>query len=63
MSRTVIAGIDGSPASLAAAEWAAREARRRRLPLKRAAWSTAARPPGSSTTPSTRRPYAGPHCA
>ncbi|WP_314250770.1 universal stress protein [Streptomyces sp. DSM 40907] len=34
MSRTVIAGIDGSPGSLAAAEWAAREARRRRLPLK-----------------------------
>ncbi|MCX4776223.1 universal stress protein [Streptomyces sp. NBC_01264] len=34
MSRTVIAGLDGSPASLAAAEWAAREARRRRLPLK-----------------------------
>ncbi|WP_371613994.1 universal stress protein [Streptomyces sp. NBC_00454] len=34
MSRTVIAGLDGSPASLAAAEWAAREAQRRRLPLK-----------------------------
>ncbi|MGW6707684.1 universal stress protein [Streptomyces sp. NPDC054956] len=34
MSRTVIAGLDGSPASLAAAEWAAREARLRRLPLK-----------------------------
>lgn len=33
-SRTVIAGLDGSPASLAAAERAAREARRRRLPLK-----------------------------
>ncbi|AWZ03480.1 MULTISPECIES: universal stress protein [unclassified Streptomyces] len=34
MSRKVIAGLDGSPASLAAAEWAAREARLRRLPLK-----------------------------
>ncbi|OLZ73197.1 stress-inducible protein [Streptomyces amritsarensis] len=33
MSRTVIAAVDGSAASLAAAEWAAREARMRRLPL------------------------------
>ncbi|MET3982998.1 universal stress protein [Streptomyces sp. PvR034] len=33
MSRKVIAGLDGSPASLAAAEWAARRARLRRLPL------------------------------
>ncbi|WP_405595360.1 universal stress protein [Streptomyces sp. NBC_01410] len=34
MSRTVIAGLDGSAESLAAAEWAAREARLRGLPLK-----------------------------
>ncbi|MFE0577438.1 universal stress protein [Streptomyces sp. NPDC058874] len=33
MLRTVIAAVDGSAASLAAAEWAAREARMRRLPL------------------------------
>ncbi|MEH6377836.1 universal stress protein [Streptomyces sp. KLMMK] len=33
MPRTVIAGLDGSPESLAAAEWAAREARLRGLPL------------------------------
>ncbi|MFB7462349.1 universal stress protein [Streptomyces sp. NPDC056224] len=33
MSRTVIAAVDGSAESLAAAEWAAREARLRRLPL------------------------------
>ncbi|MET3983083.1 universal stress protein [Streptomyces sp. PvR034] len=33
MSRTVIVGLDGSPASLAAAEWGAREARLRGLPL------------------------------
>ncbi|MFE0130669.1 universal stress protein [Streptomyces sp. NPDC059037] len=34
MSRTVIVGLDGSPESRAAAEWAAREARLRGLPLK-----------------------------
>ncbi|MCB5169447.1 universal stress protein [Streptomyces bambusae] len=33
MSRTVIAAVDGSAESQAAAEWAAREARMRRLPL------------------------------
>ncbi|WP_329268298.1 universal stress protein [Streptomyces sp. NBC_01451] len=33
MSRPVVAGVDGSPESLAAAEWAAREAVRRDLPL------------------------------
>ncbi|GGS26708.1 universal stress protein [Streptomyces aureoverticillatus] len=34
MIRTVTAGLDGSPESLAAAEWAAREAERRALPLR-----------------------------
>ncbi|MFJ3224957.1 universal stress protein [Streptomyces sp. NPDC086783] len=34
MSRTVTAGLDGSPESRAAAEWAAREARLRRLSLR-----------------------------
>jgi len=33
MSRPVVAGADGSPESLAAAEWAAREAVRRDVPL------------------------------
>ncbi|MBA4863240.1 universal stress protein [Streptomyces sp. PSKA54] len=32
--RAVAAGLDGSPESLAAAEWAAREAQRRALPLR-----------------------------
>jgi len=34
MVRTVVAGLDGSAESLAAAEWAAREAKLRGLPLK-----------------------------
>src|SRR5690606_16196475 len=34
MSRTIVAGLDGSPESRAAAEWAAREARLRGLPLR-----------------------------
>ncbi|GHB89534.1 stress-inducible protein [Streptomyces umbrinus] len=34
MVRTVVAGLDGSPESRAAAEWAAREAKLRGLPLK-----------------------------
>ncbi|WP_406259884.1 universal stress protein [Actinacidiphila glaucinigra] len=39
MVRCVIAGVDGSPESLAAADWAAREAGLRGLPLRlRHAW-------------------------
>lgn len=34
MTRTITVGLDGSPESRAAAEWAAREARMRALPLK-----------------------------
>ncbi|MFI0789900.1 universal stress protein [Streptomyces lydicus] len=34
MIRRVAVGLDGSPASLAAADWGAREARRRELPLR-----------------------------
>ncbi|MEV8550218.1 universal stress protein [Streptomyces glaucescens] len=34
MTRTIIVGLDGSPESRAAAEWAAREAKLRGLPLK-----------------------------
>ncbi|MCX2181370.1 universal stress protein [Streptomyces sp. SKN60] len=34
MSREIVAGVDGSPESLAAADWAAREALHRELPLR-----------------------------
>ncbi|MET7597847.1 universal stress protein [Streptomyces sp. NPDC005481] len=34
MTRTIIAGLDGSPSSVAAADWAAREAQLRDLPLR-----------------------------
>lgn len=34
MSRTIVAGLDGSPESLAAVDWAAREALRQDLPLR-----------------------------
>ncbi|UUU20514.1 universal stress protein [Streptomyces sp. DSM 40750] len=58
MSRTVTVGIDGSRESLAAAEWAAREARLRALPLRLVnVWETVpevmGRPPmlGTGTRP------------
>ncbi|MGW8762563.1 universal stress protein [Streptomyces sp. NPDC055815] len=39
MSREIVAGVDGSPESLAAADWAAREALHRGIPLRLAhAW-------------------------
>ncbi|MFD8643795.1 universal stress protein [Streptomyces zaomyceticus] len=39
MSREIVAGVDGSPESVAAADWAAREALHRSLPLRLAhAW-------------------------
>ncbi|MET9725246.1 universal stress protein [Streptomyces zaomyceticus] len=39
MSREIVAGVDGSPESVAAADWAAREAHHRGLPLRLAhAW-------------------------
>ncbi|MCX5388907.1 universal stress protein [Streptomyces sp. NBC_00094] len=39
MSREIVAGVDGSPESIAAADWAAREALHRGLPLRLAhAW-------------------------
>ncbi|WP_328460752.1 universal stress protein [Streptomyces sp. NBC_00448] len=44
MRRTVAVGVDGSPESLAAAHWAAREAVRRRVPLRLV--NAAAPPPG-----------------
>ncbi|MDT0309781.1 universal stress protein [Streptomyces sp. DSM 44917] len=45
MIRTVTVGLDGSPESRAAAEWAAREALRRELPLRLLnAWETTAYP-------------------
>ncbi|BBA95702.1 putative stress-inducible protein [Actinacidiphila reveromycinica] len=44
MRRTVAVGVDGSPESLAAADWAAREAVRRQVPLR--VVNAAAPPPG-----------------
>ncbi|MGW0712780.1 universal stress protein [Streptomyces sp. NPDC002643] len=52
MSRTVTVGIDGSPESLAATEWAAREARLRSLPLRLInVWEVIPEPMGGPPTP------------
>ncbi|WP_329139956.1 universal stress protein [Streptomyces sp. NBC_01476] len=50
MTRSVIAGLDGSPESLAAADWAAREALRRELPLRLVhAWQWQPSDPATTT--------------
>ncbi|SEG80504.1 Nucleotide-binding universal stress protein, UspA family [Actinacidiphila yanglinensis] len=54
MRRTVAVGVDGSPASLAAADWAAREAVRRQAPLRLV--NAAAPPPGLTSTDPRRPP-------
>lgn len=52
MSRTVTVGIDGSRESLAAAEWAAREARLRVLPLRLVnVWELVPEPMGRAPVP------------
>ncbi len=53
MPRTVTVGLDGSPESRAAADWAAREAKLRGLPLKLVnVWSgTGAHRPGPAARP------------
>lgn len=54
MSRTVTVGIDGSPESLAATEWAAREARLRSMPLRLInVWELVPEPMGRAPTPGT----------
>lgn len=53
MRRTVAVGVDGSPESLAAADWAAREAVRRQVPLRLV---NAAVPPPGLVAPADPRP-------
>ncbi|WP_230196763.1 universal stress protein [Streptomyces coriariae] len=58
MNRRVVAAIDGSPAGLAAADWAARQALYRNLPLSLVHVS-ADRPSGEATRVSTAAPREG----
>ncbi|BBC38198.1 hypothetical protein SGFS_094920 [Streptomyces graminofaciens] len=61
MPRTVTVGVDASRESLAAAEWAAREARLRRLPLRLVnVWEPVPEPMGGAPTPATETPPDGP---
>ncbi|MDX2695780.1 universal stress protein [Streptomyces ipomoeae] len=54
MPRTVTVGLDGSTESLAATEWAAREARLRGLPLRLVnVWELVPEPMGRAPTPDT----------
>ena len=75
MVRTVVAGLDGSPESRAAVEWAAREAELHGLPLKIVhAWepvpdpiaqapSSAVRPSSTGARRSPARPGRASNCA
>ncbi|MFD7976380.1 universal stress protein [Streptomyces sp. NPDC059071] len=58
MSRTVTAGLDGSPESLAATQWAAQEALRRAVPLRLLrAWSLDEDPRTRVVDPATAREW------
>ncbi|WP_329282264.1 universal stress protein [Streptomyces sp. NBC_01451] len=57
MTRPVVAGLDGSRESIAAADWAAREALRRRLPLRLVhAWEGLPEEGTEATLPEPRAP-------